>query len=498
MMAWLKPTYSEIKEEITAIYKSYRTNADSAPLSDLWIYSRVLARLASSLYSGFEAVRRDLFPSTSVGRYLDSWIYLFGLSNGDGGYGLILPSTSSGDSALKVICTAGTPEITGETLVDTAGNRYQIDETYTFAGYGTYNADVVSIDTGLACNLAIGETLTFESPPSGIDEEAETVAPLTGGLDAETDSEGQARIVRELQTPSMGGNASQWVRWVEETSQGEYDGYVWSMRQNQPYGYGTTDYTALLRGQTGRNRIITSDQKNAITAYVQSQAPVRQMRQSRCLDFTVDPSKIEVVYSLAPDASSDKECDWDAYANQRSAAAGCSEANKLVVVDAVYAAGVLSSGDTVIIAGEAAVVDLAPGAAGAPVSGNMDRFSVTTWPWSSSLVTGGPGAGPFNITSGGGLVEDVLEAINEYLDTLGPERGDYSSAATTAWDDTIRIAWIQNSVIDAGDGDIIDIGTCEIDGATADVGPTASATTDVYLKVCDAPIGEIVIWEDKT
>lgn len=497
-MAWIKPTYSEIKDEVMAIYKSYRANADSAPLSDLWIYSRVLARLGSALYSGFEAVRRDLFPSTAVGRYLDSWLFVFGLSDGNSSYGLILPSTSSGDSALKVTCTAGTPEITGETLTDTAGNRYQIDETYTFAAPGTYNADLVSIDTGLSCNLSIGEILTFESPPAGISEEAEIMSSLTGGLDAETDSEGQSRVVRELQTPSMGGNASQWVRWVEETSQGEYDAYVWSMRQNQPYGYGTTDYTALRRGQTGRNRIISSDQKNEITAYVESQAPVRQMRQSRCLDFTVDPSQIEVVFSLAPDASADKECDWDAQANQRQTAAGCNEADLLVIVDAVYPAGVLASGDTVIIANELATVDLAPGAAGAPVSGNMDRFTVESWPWSSSLVTGGPGAGPFYVTSGGGLVEDVLEAIVDYLDTLGPERGDYASTASAAWDDTIRIAWVQNAVIGAGDGDIIDVGTCEIDGATADVGPTASATTDVYIKVCDTPIGEIVIWEDKT
>lgn len=504
MSSWIKPTYDEVVEEVTAIWKSYRSDADSAPLSDLWITARVVGRIISSVYSAIESARRDLFPLTSVGRFLDAWLYTFGQSNGGDSYGTIMPHVSSGTDALTVTCTAGTPSITDETLVDTAGNRYKINETYTFGGVGTYDADVISIDTGTACNLETGETLTFESPPAGIQATATLAEDLDGGLDAETEAEGQARLLRALQHPSLSGNTDHWVDAIEATRQGIYDAFVWSKRATAPWGYGTTDYMALQRGESGPDRFTTSTQDTLLEAQIEAEMPVRQMKQARHVSvttLTIEQNKIIVIYELAPDASDDKYVDWDAHGYQKPVFS-TTMGSKLIEVNTVYPSGTIESGDKVLIAGLEATVDLEPGNASAPVSGDYKKFTVTTWPWDPSLdiSSDGPGGSGFYICAGGGLALDVHDAIVNYLDGLGPERGTYADGTSLdTWDDTIRIAWIKNAVIDAGDGDVMDVDTCTINGLTDDVGPAATSGVGVTIEMAHPNAtytgGEIQVFE---
>jgi hypothetical protein len=505
-MAWIRPILSDIRAELYAQWQSYRPDADDGKYSDLWIYAQTMGRIVHSIYGGIEAFRRALMPWSSTGTYLNKWLHLFGQSNGAGGYGLILPHTSSATDALTVTCTSGTPTITDETLVDDAGNRYKIDETYSFAATGTYDADVVSIDTGTAVNLESGDTLTFESPPAGISETATLVKDLDGGLDQETDAEGQSRLLRALQSPSLSGNADHWVQAIEATAQGAYDAYVWSKRANQPYGYGTTDWVALQRGESGLDRITTSTQQTALDAQVEDTMPVRQMEQSRRLTVTADYHIVKAAYKLAPDASSEKQVDWDGYSNQKTVSS-TTIADSLIVASSAYSAGLISSGDKVIIANQEATVDLEPGNASAPVSGSYDRFTVSSWVWDTdlSLSSDGPTAsgGSFAICAGGGIAADMLDAIVDYLDTIGPERSSYADASSVSpWDDTMRIPWIKNAVIDAADGDVLEVSTCEIDGATSDVSPTETSGTSCNLVVAcpyaGVESGEVQIYEDQS
>jgi hypothetical protein len=396
------------------------------------------------------------------------------------------------------------PVITGETLVDDAGNRYMIDETYRFHGTGTYDADVVSIDTGTAVNLENGDTLTFESPPAGISETATLVKDLDGGLDQETDADGQSRLLRALQSPSLSGNANHWVEVIEATQQGAYDAYLWSKRNNYPNGHGTTDWIALQRGESGVDRETTTTQDTALETQVEDELPVRQMKQARHLTLSVEQSYIVAAYRLAPDASAEKQVDWDANANKKDVSA-TTPASKLIQVGTDYTSGLISSGDKIIIAGEEVEVDLEPGNATAPVSSNLDRFTVTTWPWDDSLTleSDGPGGGGFSICAGGGIALDMLTAVKDYLDGIGPERGACADASSlTMWDDTIRVAWVKNAIIDAGDGDVLEVTTATIDGAGSDVSPTSSWGASVNIRMCcpDATDtgGEIAIYEDQT
>jgi hypothetical protein len=210
---------------------------------------------------------------------------------------------------------------------------------------------------------------------------------------------------------------------------------------------------------------------------------------------------VVVTYQLAEGTPTSQQCDWDAEtaANKKDCAAGTAEVpNKLIVASGAYAADVLASGDRVLIAGEQAIVDLEPGNADPIIGGLMDRFTVTTWPWSVNLVTGGPGGGAFAICAGGGLITDVYSAVSAYLDgidgdspdgrgllpKIGPARGTYA-APQPEWDDTFRIDFIKSAATIAAGGWITGFATVTVDGAAVDYSPAYTSTSTVQLVVYD-------------
>jgi uncharacterized phage protein gp47/JayE len=428
-------------------------------------------------------------------------LYFVGATDGDGGYGLLKPHVSEKDDSLTVTCTAGTPAIQNEELTDDAGRRYQLNEAvpYNFPGAGTYDADLISIDTGLEVNLEAGETLTFVSPPAGIQSTATLILDLDGGRALETNSEGRSRLLSFLQNPSLSGNWAQWQRWLEDALPGTVDGWVWPKRNNGPYGHGTVDFYLTQRGERGSNRPATATQATDVIAYLADNAPIHLIKQYRGLDDSLQAVTVVVTYQLADGTPDSRQCDWDAEANKRDCAAGTAEIpNKLIVASGVYGAGVIASGDRVLIAGEEAIVDLEPGNADPIIGGLMDRFTVTTWPWSVNLLTGGPGGGVFAICAGGGLIADIYSSIAAYLDgidgdtpdgrgllpKIGPARGTYA-APQPEWDDTFRIDFIKHAATVAAGGWITGFDTVTVDGAAVDYGPAYTTTDTVQLVVYD-------------
>jgi uncharacterized phage protein gp47/JayE len=487
-MAWTDPTLDTIVDEVKALWKSYRTNAATNPFSDLWIYSNTAGHLFKMAHEHLTAIVRWLMPNTTTGTFLNDWLYFMGAPDGLGSYGKIKAHVSSGTDALAVTFTAAGAIATTDELTDTSGNRFHINENYNWPGPGgtTYNADVESIDTGLEVNAEIGDVLTFTSPPANVNADATLVADMDFGRALETDSEGVARLLSIAQNPSLSGNWAQWERWVEDSIPGNLDCYVFSGRQNSPFGVGTIDLGIVQRGEEGTDRVITSAQETVIDTYLDDNAPAQMYKQVRILDVDAANNKhyIALDYELAEGTPAAQQCDWDAQGNKRTVIA-VNIGLKKVQASAVYAAGLIVSGDRVLIAGEEVVVDDGPGEGAL----NLDEISFTTWPWSVTLTNRGDATG-YAICSGGGLIMTVYNAVRAYVDGLGPARDVYA-APISGWDDSLRIKFIQSAAVVAGLGWILDITATTIDAAAVDVNPSYDATSTIDLLI--AP--EIAVYQ---
>lgn len=507
-MAWPNATFSEWVAEFKALWDALNPSLSSTKYSHSWLYQRTLGHIAVVMQ---ELVNRGivrLMPTTSSGIPLDRWLYFIGRKDGQGGYGKLKAHVSSGTDCLEVTFTGvGTINPTHE-LTDDSFRRYKINETYTSGGAETYYADVESIDTGLEVNLEAGETLLFVNPPANVNTSTTLVSDLDFGLADEEDPPARAALVQKMQTPSLSGNWAQFKEWVEEAIPGTLDGWIWKKRANAPYGDGTTDYCATQRGEVGENRIWTSVQKTAVETYLDgdAEAPELHVKQSRALTISAEKRAISYTFKLSESAPSANLCDWDAAANKRTVITA-TPGTKTIQVNAVYGAGVVTSGNKVFLAGEEVTVDDAPGDGGL----GMDEMSFTTWPssWSTIDLTDrddGSATG-FAVCSGGGLVSTVFQAIEAYLNgidgdppagrgnlpKLGPAQGVYA-APINAWDDTFRLDMIKSAAAIAAEGWILSHTECLIGGVAADAGPTYGTTDTVDLMTAV----EIAVYEDKT
>jgi uncharacterized phage protein gp47/JayE len=493
-MAINLPTYETIRASIQTLWQSERPNADSTRYSDLWLFSRVLGRMVYRMHLTAERVIAAIHPKTTYGDYLDAWLWFAGLDNGADGYGRIEARGSSTANGVTVTATGATVDLSGYQLTDEAGRVYEIAESYAFGGAGSAALDVDAITTGLATNLESGDSLTFSSPPANVTAAATVATDLTGGADRETDAEGRQRLADRFQSPPASGNVSDWMSTVESASPGELDVFVWPWRQNQPTGWGLTDYCALQRGasRSGRHIDSTDALYTTIAAAVASRMPIEHYYYSRQLTCVQTLYDIDILITMADTASSSQKCDWDAY--------GIAGAHKPTVsaVDAVNFTVTANKnitgwgdardiviGDKVTICGaqaEVTKVGVADGLATDAMIGVAAWF--TTY---DSEINPHPAPAAWTLTgnrlcSGGGLIMDVIDALFGMADALGPARGTYASTSITDWDDTLRLSLIQTVTINAGGGAIVD---CTITLPAANATPTAGSTGTTQRIIID-------------
>jgi hypothetical protein len=508
------PTYAEIREEAIAVYKALRPDASVAEGSDLDVKSTTWAHLVHGLHMTlWYGLLFNILPTKSSGWVLDAWLWFFGLSDGQGGFGRIQARGSSADDGFTFVADAGPySNLSGESFTDSAGNIYRITESYTPTGPGVTPAlDVEArswpIDNGAATNIEVtaGETYTWESQPSYMTSTITQVVDLDGGANKETDSEGRARLAEHLQDPPGGGNWSHWKEVAEEAEPGTVDAYVWEGFHNDVHGFGATDLACLQRvttvaaGPDAKELESTDDLYDTIDQALLDNIMYGALFRMRFLDSNADVQDVEVVITLKPDADETNKCDWDAFV-PRFTVSSHSEVNKTITANADVTAYILV-GSRVVIYGAQAVVSKVGVAGGL---GSNLKFEVQTWfdvydaddnpyPW----YDGYPVTPGHHIYSGGGLILDCVGALRDTtFGRLGPGKGSAgTSAPIQGWEDTLRLQQIQADLIAVGDaagnGLIIDVDPTV---PATDTVPTTGTDTDVYFLEYD----EIVVWENKS
>jgi uncharacterized phage protein gp47/JayE len=150
----------------------------------------------------------QLLPDTAEQAWLDRHGVLW-LKNADGSKGRKGATFASGSGTATG--TPGAPIAANAQL--TANNvLYVVSDATAIAQDGQVIVNLQSLTTGTAADLAPGDLLTWVVALPGVD--GVVTAVQVSGADAESDDELRARILKRIQEPPMGGDATDYEQWA--------------------------------------------------------------------------------------------------------------------------------------------------------------------------------------------------------------------------------------------------------------------------------------------
>lgn len=411
-MALQIPDLDTIHARLVADYQARLPDMDVSRHSDNYKRLRTVALAALALYYTARVIYDDLFPDTASGAALDRLGDIWGVTRKGA-----TPATKA--DALRVTGTAASALTTGDELVHASGLRFQVNESTVIPAGGSVDVDVLAIDTGSQTRLNAGETLTFSSPPAGVDAVAELQLDLDeGGADQESDGAYRTRILNRIAQPGMGGNANDYAQWALEV-EGVAEAYVYPVRA----GNGSVDLAAL-KDATGTARILNSTERAALQAYIDDLRPV-SVKAFRVLEVTTSEIDCDVQVEARP--GSQYAWDWDDTGGPLEVAAWTAGTRTLQFT--TDRPGDMEAGDRIVIKTAAGDGDGAPIRIEALGAGSDDVILRE-----EDVPAVAPVAGD-DVYAGGELTAPVREAILDHYKSLGPAVGDYG---TGEWDSDVN------------------------------------------------------------
>jgi phage-related baseplate assembly protein len=278
---YVLPTLEEMHSFLVALFKVLLPDRTVARLSFNWKFLRTVAAGVTDNHSHISATRADMMPDTAESDMLDRWGNLTGVPRK-------ASTPSRKDNALRVVGvpTSAVP-LSAQLTHDASGLRFMINEAAVIPGGGSVDVDIVAVDTGSTTRLNVGETLTFTSPPAGLEETAELVLDLDeDGEDVESDGAYRLRILSRFDSPPLGGAQEDYRQWALRTT-GIAAAYVYPNRG----GDGSVDVAALHLG-SGEARILTAGERDALQEDLDELRPV-SVRAMRVLDVFAEPVDVE-------------------------------------------------------------------------------------------------------------------------------------------------------------------------------------------------------------
>src|SRR6185312_2010207 len=181
------------------------TNPNVAKGSDFDLIATAVANEIAVGQANCVILADQLMPDTAGGSYLDRWLALFNMQR--------RPAIGSHGYFTLPLSVASTTLPIGAQLVDTSGQRFQIDAPGVYANGAL--VPISALDTGTATNHDNGDALTWATY---IPYSSSTVTVgvtggsdgLSGGEDSEVgvDEPPRQRLFARLQNDPKGGNWS--------------------------------------------------------------------------------------------------------------------------------------------------------------------------------------------------------------------------------------------------------------------------------------------------
>jgi uncharacterized phage protein gp47/JayE len=170
-----------------------------------------LAGIGYLYLTALQFLSRQLFLDTAASNFALLWASIFGVEPN--------PATQA-QGTVQVFGAEGSSLVGGEILERSDGVQFTVDGPYTFDETEEVTASVTAVEAGDDGNTAATTTLTFQSPPAGVEAEAIVTGSdgITDGFDAETVASVQERTLAQIRAPRRGGSEEDYEIWAREVS----------------------------------------------------------------------------------------------------------------------------------------------------------------------------------------------------------------------------------------------------------------------------------------
>lgn len=169
------------------------------------VLGAVWAGAVHTLYGYLDWLAKQMFGDTAEREQLLRKAAMYGVTP--------VPATFSTGNATAT-GTNGTVIPVGTILRLDAVTSYRVTTAQTIAA-GTATLPVTAVLAGVAANVPVGTTLSFESPISGVNATAAVATGgTTGGVDEETTDKLRDRFLLRLREPPQGGADQDYKAWA--------------------------------------------------------------------------------------------------------------------------------------------------------------------------------------------------------------------------------------------------------------------------------------------
>lgn len=206
-------TSAEIRDALLSYWAAeYLANGEvllTAPGSDAYLLAGMIAIVQNACDVQALQVSRDILPDQASNGAIERFGYVYGVSR--------TPAVA----ARLTVTVTGTPSATvtipaGSSLAWTDGTLYlstSTSVTLSVGGSGTIN--VAATTTGLTTTRAVGDVLTWQSAPAGLNPTGTVASVVTAGDDAESYQSWAQQIISRLRERPASGNRADWAAWVQ-------------------------------------------------------------------------------------------------------------------------------------------------------------------------------------------------------------------------------------------------------------------------------------------
>ncbi|WP_394849713.1 baseplate J/gp47 family protein [Pendulispora brunnea] len=201
----------EVRDRYLRDYLLRNPSADTGPGSLPYARASVMADTLAPIYANAIIIGRNVAGSTKTGRALLEEAARLGTA----------PLPAAGASgAVEITASQGGTKIFAGDELRVSGRRYQAIATGVYASGA--QVPVQGIDTGPSTNVAAGMALSWTWPRPGCSPTAIVIrqfdgSGLSGGRDAETESELQDRLRSLRSNPPAAGNEADYIQAVTRT-----------------------------------------------------------------------------------------------------------------------------------------------------------------------------------------------------------------------------------------------------------------------------------------
>lgn len=410
-MAFIVQTLDELHEFKLALIKALLPGADVSRGSFFWLWTRAEAGGQADNHAHIAGVLEELLPDSASGAYLERWAAIAGVTKKSA-----TPARKS--NAMRVYGTPASTVTTGDVLTHESGQTFQVNENETIPAAGYVDVDILAISTGSSTRLSAGETLTFDAPPTGIEESAELQIDMDeDGDDEEQDGPLRLRILDRFRSPPLGGAQNDYVQWALEVT-GVASAYCYPNRA----GYGTVDVAALHTG-SGSSRLLSAGEVSELQDYLDERRPVSVLG---CRVLTVAEESVSVEALIASTGEAAYEWDWD---DSTAPIVSAWNGTTRLLTFTLDRPASMKAGDRLVIKDAAGL--------GTGQAYTIEALSSTDAVYLEEVPSIAPVATDV-VYSGGPLTEPVREAILALIDGLGPANPDATRYGD--WEGSLRIS----------------------------------------------------------